>query len=135
MQNQSVFVKMFDTMGRGVTTSLPLAKGEFVAQCELLVLSSKDTKVVNQTDLQYYTFKYNEDSDCLVLGIGEIFNHDGNPNVRYDITDYTQDGYTRKVMTFTTTREIAAGEQLFIDYTADTNVDARQYIANASLLE
>ena len=124
-------VAMFKGMGRGVKALQAFNPGDYIMVCELLVLSEADTVVVNSTELQHYTFKFNETQDCLVLGDGEIFNHDGAPNVFYEIIE--QSG--RKMMAFLALTIISAGEQLFIDYTADTKVDVSSYIAAKSMVE
>ena len=97
-----------------------------IMECELLVLSESDTAAVNCTDLQFYTFKYNDTQDCLVLGHGEIFNHDSSPNVGYKLAEI--DG--RKVMQFYALTDIEPYSQLFIDYSADTKVDTTAYRVN-----
>src|SRR5665213_2381554 len=124
-------VAMFDGMGRGVMATSPIPQGNVVMICELLVLDQHDTRMVNMTELQHYTFKFNESQDCLVLGLGEIFNHSDTPSVSYKLID--KDG--RKMMAFTALRTIFAGEQLFIDYNADTKVDVSSYIAAKSMVE
>lgn len=79
-------VTMYPDMGRGLTTLHSITKGTIITECELLMLSPKDTKTVNTTDLQYYTFKVDSERDCLVLGDGEIFNHSDTPNTGYKLT-------------------------------------------------
>lgn len=116
--------------GRGLYATEMILPGTIVMDCEILVLSAIDTPVVNSTELQYYTFKFNETQDCLVLGLGEIFNHADQSNVSYELIKI--DG--RSVMRFTSTNYIHDGAQLFINYTADTNVDAVKYLQNASLV-
>ena len=126
----SLKVSMFEGMGRGVEAMTAIKADSIIAVCELLVLSQDDTVKVNQTDLQYYTFKYNELQDCLVLGLGEIFNHSDMPNTRYEIKGI--DG--RDMMVFTTLRDIEAGEQLFTDYNADVKVNMYDYIKCNSMI-
>lgn len=128
-------IKVSPEMGRGLYATRKIGIGEVVAVCEILLLSPDDTIRVNETDLQYYTFKVNKLQDCLVLGDGEIFNHaDGlggvNANVVYQLE--TIDG--RLKMVFTAVRVIDADAQLFIDYSADANVNIEKYVAKASLL-
>jgi len=120
------YLKATEEMGRGLYALYNLQPGKILFTAELLVLSEQDTKTVGTTDLQYYTFKYNETQDCLVLGDGEIFNHSEVPNIGYKLMDF--DG--RKVMAFYTLSQIEKDEQLFIDYAADVKVDAGQYTKN-----
>lgn len=117
--------------GRLIQANKTIYRGEIVTICELLVLSQVDTPVVNNTELQYYTFKYNETQDCLVLGDGEIFNHSDTPNVSYQIE--TIDG--RSKMVFRALTDIPAHSQLFIDYSADVqNLDVSGHLNNKSLV-
>lgn len=110
--------------GRGLYAYATYFKDEIVFDAELLILSPEDTKVVNTTDLKYYTFKYDETRDCLVLGDGEIFNHSDKPNVAYTLVEHEG----RKIMRFTALRDIKDGEQMFIDYNADQRVEFQDYV-------
>ena len=128
-------VKLFEGMGRGLFCNLDLT--EFHAQikmplsyCEILVLSHEDTVITNRTELKHYTFKYNETQDCLVLGNGELFNHSDTPNVSYGIEQV--DG--RSMMVFRLIKPVLAGEQLFIDYNQDVQVETKEYVASKSLI-
>ena len=117
-------IKMTEKYGRGLYASRDLYANEIVEVAEILILSTSDTIKVNETDLQYYTFVFNSNQDCLVLGNGEIFNHDDNANVVYNLVQYGD----RVKMVFKTIRDVPAGEQLFINYTQDTQVDATEYV-------
>lgn len=110
-------VQMIEGMGRGVVAERDIKLGEIITNCELLVLSPEDTLKVNETDLKWYTFIFNKETkqDCLVMGDGEIFNHDDNANVLYGLIDWNG----RKLMRFQASRDIKKGEQLFIDYRQD----------------
>jgi len=121
-------IKVSEEMGRGLYALHDIASQKFLFHAELLVLNEQDTIKVNETDLKYYTFKYNEVQDCIVLGDGEIFNHSDTPNVGYTLID-TDDG-NRKLMMFYTLKDIKEGEQLFIDYNADTKVNTNSYKVN-----
>lgn len=124
-------IKMFEAMGRGIVANYRIITGETVASCEILVLNELDTVIINTTDLKHYTFKYSETRDCLVLGDGEIFNHADVPNVSYSLETIGD----RKLMVFKALKDIEAGEQLFIDYSADTMVDTAEYLKNKSLID
>lgn len=127
-------IKMTQDMGRGLYPIRNLYKGEIVSICEILVLSQNDTLNVNKTDLQYYTFKYNQMQDCLVLGDGEIFNHANDSNVSYELVSHSENGQDRMRMIFVAKRDIGVGEQLMINYQDDTQVDSNKYIAQKSLI-
>jgi tRNA-specific adenosine deaminase 3 len=123
-------IKQNQEYGRYIESIKTISRGEIVSVCELLVLSQVDTVSVNKTELQYYTFSYNETQDCLVLGDGEIFNHSDTPNVSYQIE--TIDG--RSKMVFKALQDIGQFEQLFINYSADVQVNTNNYINNKSLI-
>jgi len=110
-------VQMIEGMGRGVIAERDIKLGEIITNCEILVLSPEDTLKVNETDLRWYVFTYDKNTkqDCLVMGDGEIFNHDDNANVLYGLIDWDK----RKLMSFQASRDIKKGEQLFIDYRQD----------------
>lgn len=126
----NVYIKTTMEFGRGLYAALDIPKGKILAEEELLVLNPLDTVLVNSTDLQYYTFKYSEKQDCLVLGLGEIFNHSNNPNVGYKLVDGEGVFEGRKLMQFFTLKEIQKDEQLLIDYSADVKVETNKYTVN-----
>jgi SET domain-containing protein len=120
---------MVEGMGRGIIAEKDIKRGEVITNCELLVLSPEDTIKVNETDLKWYTFTFNAETnqDCLVMGDGEIFNHDDDANVLYGLIEFNG----RKLMRFQACRDIKRGEQLFIDYGADVKkVDIEGYTIN-----
>ena len=122
-------VQIVEGMGRGIIAERDIKKGEVITNCELLVLSPEDTIKVNETDLKWYTFTFNAETsqDCLVMGDGEIFNHDDDANTFYGLIDFNG----RKLMRFQASRDIKRGEQLFIDYRADVKkVDIEGYTIN-----
>lgn len=122
-------IEVTQEMGRGLFANQFIMPDQIIFEAELLVLNEVDTKKVNETELKYYTFKYNDLQDCLVLGDGELFNHNGHPNVDYKLVEV--DG--RFKMRFTATQVILSGSQLFIDYNADIRVEIEHYIKSESL--
>jgi SET domain-containing protein len=122
-------VQMIEGMGRGIIAERDIKRGEVITNCELLVLSPEDTVKVNETDLKWYTFTFNANAkqDCLVMGDGEIFNHDNNANTLYGLIEWNG----RKLMRFQACRDIKQGDQLFIDYNADVDrVEIEGYTVN-----
>lgn len=119
--NAKYYVLNTAQYGRAVFAQTDLNANEVVMYCEILVLNSADTFLVNLTDLKHYTFVYRRgeyshmNQDCLVLGDGEIFNHDDNANVSYELINLNG----RDMMRFVTTKPVKRDEQLFIDYNAD----------------
>lgn len=129
-----VAIKVSPGMGRGVyyIDDTTLAKpGALLFKCEILALDPISTFLVNLTCLKHYTFKLDNYRDCLVLGHGELFNHSDTPNVEYELTTLL-DG--RKVMQFRLLSRVTSGDQLFINYNQDVNVEVAEYIQNKSLI-
>lgn len=126
-------LKVTPEFGRGLYATQPIKAGTILGLFELLVLDATDTVTVNVTALQFYTFKYNDKRDCIVLGDGEIFNHSDKPNVSYGL-EKIHPHESRLGMQFVATRDIEIGEQLFIDYEADTKVNTKGYIKHESLM-
>jgi hypothetical protein len=117
--------------GRMIIATKNIPRNTIIEICEILVLSKEDTALVNKTDLQYYTFVYNQFQDCLVLGNGEIYNHSDDANVKYDLLLIDD----RIKMVFTSVCNITAGDQCFTNYSQDDlNIDASGYINNKSLI-
>ncbi len=119
-------IKVTSEFGRGLYSKGIVMHGQVIEYAELLVLSPEDTLKVNETDLKYYTFVFDaaKGQDCLVMGNGEIFNHSDVPNVHYKLVRH--EGRTK--MVFQALRHIEPGEQLFIDYNQDTQVQTASYI-------
>lgn len=123
-------VKVHPDMGRGLFATELVGVGEVLMSCEILLLSEQDTKTVNATGLQYYTFKVTDAQDCLVLGLGEIFNHGPDANVIYNLEEVNG----RLMMVFMAVRTVKPGAQFFINYAADSAVNVENYLTNKSLV-
>ncbi len=111
----SLKVKTYPGYGRGVYTTKAIRKGKRVLKSETLLLPYED--VLTTKELCNYVFSYDEQSDCLVLGIGSLFNHSKKPNCK--ATQYMKNG--RLIMYYKSIKKIKKGEQLFIDYGYDPN--------------
>ena len=121
------YIKHTPEMGRGLYATQDLQAGKILFTAELIVLSPDDTLKVEQTELKYYTFKYNDKQDCIVLGEGELFNHSDEANIGFQLVDY--DG--RKVMMFYTLADIPRDAQMCTNYNQDVQVNINEYIKGA----
>lgn len=124
-------IKTSPEFGRGLYADRDIYAGEPIMTCELIVLSEKDTKTLQETDLRFYTFVFNDKQDCLLLGDGELFNHSDLPNVEFRLKRYKD----RMVMYFNCIRHIEEGEELCIDYNADIKINVDEYVAAPSLVK
>jgi len=111
----SVVVAATETMGRGVFAARVLRRGETLAEFHTIRLPASEVTAMRGLDsaLENYWFEDDADGSALVvLGWLELVNHARVPNLdRHWRT--TQEG---DVVTVFAARDIAAGEQLFIDY-------------------
>jgi uncharacterized protein len=106
-------------MGRGVFTSEDILAGTIVEVSPVIVMDLTARSLLDQTLLHDYIFEWGQDQrQCaMALGYVAIYNHSGNSNCEYEM-DY-DDG----TISVKTVRDIAAGEELFINYNGDWNDD------------
>ncbi len=117
-------IKVTAKMGRGLYATKAIKKGQVIAVCEVIVLNAKNAEIVNSSSLQFYTFKYSNTKDCIVLGDGSLFNHDHNENVSYNLVNKGK----RKVMVFKALSDIKKGQQLFTNYNQDVDINIKKYL-------
>lgn len=122
------FISEFHGMGRGLGATSMVFPGDIVEVSEILALSPEDTATLETTVLKYYKFRLDETRDCIVLGLGSLFNHSDEPNVSFSLE---KESTGRIVMVFRATKIVIRSEQLFIDYRQDANVDVSEYLKQA----
>jgi SET domain-containing protein len=125
---KKTIIKFTEEFGRGVYAEESISVGQWIELAEVLPLSEKDTQLVEQTDLKYYTFKFSENTDCIVLGNGEIYNHSDDANTSFDLINLNG----RTMMLFKALKDINAGEQLFTNYNQDVTgiTEKNEYSVN-----
>jgi uncharacterized protein len=108
-----------ETRGRGVFTSQKIKANTVVEISPVLVFPAKEVADAEKTLLFNYFFEWGVSLKKRALGMGYIsmYNHSYNSNCEYEM-DY--DNETIKIITV---KDIAAGEELFINYNANP-VDA-----------
>ncbi len=113
-----VYIKETGTpKGRGVFAARPFGAGEVVEECPVL-LFKKPYEVLHR-ELKNFVFHWPvpegaASTQALALGYGSLYNHANPSNLRYE-TDTE-----RRVMRYVAVREIAADEELTINYNADS---------------
>lgn len=101
--------------GRGVFAARDLADGEIVEDCPVILFSGKFGSVpeeVRKLLFNWGVLAQVEDSHCLALGYGSLYNHDNPANLRYEADAQAQ------LLRFVAVRAIAAGEELTVNYNA-----------------
>lgn len=101
--------------GRGVYATEAIEAQTIVEISPVLVLSMEDRKKAEETLLYNYIFEWGEGHELGALGMGyiSIYNHSYQPNCSYQMD------FENELMTITAIHDIAAGEELFINYNAD----------------
>jgi SET domain-containing protein len=110
-----LYIKEIEDKGRGVFTEKNIETGTIIEIAPVLVFSLKDTDLIKQTSLYDYYFMWSETEEiaAIALGYGSIYNHSFSPNTRYETY------YEDKKIHFITIKDIAAGEEICINYNHD----------------
>lgn len=103
-------VKTTKKMGRGVFATEDIKADTKVHEAYFIKAKEEDVDLC--PDLAKYVFSYNKKYSVLCLGLGSLFNHSSKPSV--DV--YFNKNENGEIMEFWTTRDVKAGEELFISY-------------------
>ena len=115
-----ITVHITPTMGRGVIAARALHEGEVLGQFHSIRLPPHEVVAMAQSTLSHFWFEDDTDGSAfVVLGWIELVNHSLTPNADRS-WHHTPEG---EVVTVFATRDIAAGEQLFIDYEFEPKAD------------
>jgi len=109
-QSDAIEVKRIKGKGRGVFARRLIRKGEVIERVPVIVLPAEE--VVGGTTLANYAFKWGRSQAALALGYGSLYNHSYRPNARYDDVG-------RQAKAFTALRDIAAGEEVTVNYNGE----------------
>lgn len=103
--------------GRGVFTAEDIEAGTLVEIAPVIVMEAKDRLLLDQTLLHDYIFEWGEDKSqcCMALGYVPVYNHSVAANCEYEMD------YERACIGVRAVRDIASGEELFVNYNGDWN--------------
>ena len=103
--------------GRGVFTAEPIECGTLVEIAPVIVMGPDDRIQLDKTLLHDYIFEWGEDKTqcCMALGYVPVYNHSSSANCEYEM-DYENVCIGIRAM-----RDIATGEELFVNYNGDWN--------------
>ncbi|HEY4935223.1 MAG TPA: SET domain-containing protein [Puia sp.] len=112
-----LFIADSHCRGRGVFTSEGLTAGKLIEISPVIVMSSDERKLLDQTLLHDYIFLWGKDETecCVALGYLSIYNHDYQSNAEYEMD------FELSVIRIRTVREIKKGEEIFINYNGTWN--------------
>jgi SET domain-containing protein len=103
--------------GRGVFAGQPIPAGALIERAPVLVIKAGQWEGMERTILFDYFFAWQEHS-ALAFGYGSLYNHSYTPNARYDKK------FSEEVIEIIALREIAAGEEILINYNGEPDDDA-----------
>ncbi len=103
-----------ETRGRGVFTSQKIKANTVVEISPVLVFPTKEVADAEKTLLFNYFFEWGKNLKKRALGMGYIsmYNHSYKANCEYEMD------YENETIKIFTVKDVAAGEELFINYNA-----------------
>ena len=112
-----IYVTNKEKKGRGVFTKRDLKKNTIIEVSPVIVMSKKERYFLDQTLLHDYIFEWGEDESqcCMALGYVPLYNHSYESNCEYEMN------FKKEMITIKTVCDIAAKEELFINYNGDWN--------------
>jgi len=112
LQIPGLFLQEIEGKGRGVFTSKTISEGDLIELCPVIILSSKDLKIIHETSLHDYYFLWGpeENRGAIALGLGSLYNHAENPNA------YTVQDCDARQIKIIASRDISAFEEITISY-------------------
>ena len=107
-----ITVRMTASMGRGVFAVRTIIAGEILGEFHTIRLPPHEVTAMARSTLSHFWFEDDDGSAFVVFGWIELVNHNLVPNADR-MWRNTPEG---EVVTLFASRNIAAGEQVFIDY-------------------
>ncbi len=119
MDHRLAVVQVSPAKGRGVIARKAIKAGTVIDVAHVLLISPEEWKLIKQTRLYDFAFEWSGEgtglTHALAMGPGEFINHSYEPNARYDMD------HESKVITFTTIKNISAGEEITVNYNGDAD--------------
>lgn len=110
-----LYIAPSDIDDRGVFSSEAISAGDIIEICPVIIIPKDEMEYIKKTVLYNYYFDWDEKdkTGAIALGYGSLFNHAYQPNAQY-LWDYE---FTS--LKFYALKDIAAGEELTINYNGD----------------
>jgi SET domain-containing protein len=107
-----ICIKQVPGKGRGVFACSPIRKGQVIEHAPVLIvpINSLVGGLKNPTLLKYF-YLWTKTTVAISLGYGSLYNHSYRPNAEYE--------HARASMIYRALRNIAAGEEITINYNGD----------------
>ncbi len=114
-RHNDLYISSSPSKGKGVFTSTRIPAETIIETAPVIVMEAKDRALLDQTLLHDYIFEWGEDRSTCAMALGWIpmFNHAAPANCEYFMD------FEEEIMFVKTVRDIAAGEELFVNYMGD----------------
>lgn len=122
MAKPDIYVAETPDKGRGMFTRKKIKEGTIIETAPVIVMTHEERLHIDQTILQNYIFEWQPDGQnlcCMALGTIPMYNHSYKSNCEY----YME--YDENTMYVQAVRDIAAGEELTVNYNASWNDETK----------
>jgi SET domain-containing protein len=112
LHHPGIYVAPTEKKGLGVFTHQPILEDDIIEICPIIIIPPEQVAIIDPTIFYHYYFTWDhpENSACIALGYGSIYNHSFSPNAEV-VADDSVDSLTIKCI-----RNIHPGEEICIDY-------------------
>ena len=112
---EGLYIEKSNGKGRGVFTKKNIPVNTVIEISPVVVMSSEERKLLDQTLLHDYIFEWGKDGKqcCMALGYVPVYNHSYKSNCEYEMD------FDTELIKIKTVHFIKAGEELFINYNGD----------------
>lgn len=115
----ALYIDTTANKGRGVFTLEAIKANTIIEASPVIIMSAEERVLLDKTLLHDYIFEWNPEEKpnqcCMAQGYISVYNHSYTSNCEYFMQ------YEDKTIIIKTVRDIAAGEELTINYNGDWN--------------
>lgn len=115
---EGIIIKNTEEKGNGIFTQNAIATGTEIEESPVIVMTAEERKLLDQTLLHDYIFEWqpgDENLCCMAQGYIAVYNHSDHANCEHFMN------YERNSISIKAIRDIAAGEELTINYNGEWN--------------
>lgn len=115
-----IYVQQTEDKGNGVFTENSIVAGTIVETSPVVVMTQQERKHLDLTLLHDYIFEWNPNNEqkcCMAQGYISVYNHSTTANCEYFMD------YEKETMMVKTMRDIAAKEELTVNYNGNWDND------------
>ena len=115
LQHAEIYFGPSELHGRGVFAAAPIAEGQIIEICPVLVFSQAELPHIRQTMLDDYYFDWGDNGAyyAVCLGYGSLYNHEYEPNAEYGMD------FAAQTIDFYAVRDIQPGEEITVNYNGE----------------